>query len=82
MSLMEAFGRSRQVEVKPGECYRRAHGGITETVTVLDLKTDPVGIPHVRFRVQFERTTSDHTETAFRMLALGAFRSVYRDRLA
>jgi hypothetical protein len=32
--------------------------------------------------VRFERQTSDHTETTLRILALGAFRSAYRERLA
>jgi len=45
------------------------------------LRNDPLGIPHVRYCVRFERQTSEHSETNLRMLALGAFRSVYRERL-
>jgi hypothetical protein len=69
--------------VKPGESYRRLLGNrVTETATVLDLRTDPLGIPHVRFRVRFERNATDTIETALRLLAVPAFQTVYRDRLA
>lgn len=84
MSLMDAFTRQdKKPDIKPGECYRRSHGlGLTETATVLDLRNDPLGIPHVRFCVRFERQASEHSETTLRILALGAFRSAYRERLA
>ena len=84
MSLMDAFTRQdKKPDIKPGECYRRSHGlGLMETATVLDLRNDPLGIPHVRFCVRFERQTSEHSETTLRILALGAFRSAYRERLA
>src|ERR1700737_4111801 len=83
MSLMDAFHRQDKTpEIKPGGSYSRNHGlGLKETATVLDLRNDPLGIPHVRFCVRFERQASAHIETIFRMLALGAFRSVYRERL-
>jgi hypothetical protein len=83
MSLMDAFHRQDKTpDIKPGDSYSRNHGlGLKETATVLDLRNDPLGIPHVRFCVRFERQASEHIETNFRMLALGAFRSVYRERL-
>jgi hypothetical protein len=83
MSLMDAFHRRDKVpEIKPGDCYRRARGlGLRETATVLDLRNDALGIPHVRFSVRLERRASEHSETTFRMLALGAFRNVYSERL-
>jgi hypothetical protein len=79
MSLIDAFSRHRhQPEIKPGDRYRRSHGkGMMETATVVDLRTDHLGIPHVRFHVRFEREASEHIETATRILALGAFRNVY-----
>ncbi|HZS81686.1 MAG TPA: hypothetical protein VFA50_02365 [Stellaceae bacterium] len=79
MSLIDAFTRHRQQpEIKPGDSYRRSHGkGVMETATVVDLRTDHLGIPHVRFQVRFERDASEHIETAMRILALGAFRNVY-----
>ncbi len=79
MSLIDAFTRHRkEVEIKPGDCYRRAHGkGVTETATVVDLRNDHLGIPHVRFTVRFEREASEHIESAMRILALPAFRNTY-----
>jgi hypothetical protein len=83
MSLMDAFHRRDNTpDIKPGDCYSRMHGlGLKETATVLDLRNDPLGIPHVRFSVRFERRASEHSETTFRLLALGAFRTAYRERL-
>ena len=81
MSLKDAR-RDQTPDIKPGDCSSRAHGlGLKETATVLDLRNDPLGIPHVRFCVRFERRASEQSETTFRLLALGAFRSVYRERL-
>ena len=79
MFLRAAFkGHGKPAEVKPGDCYRKPHGkGLMETATVLDLRTDTFGIPHVRFQVRFEREASEHIETALRMLALAAFRTTY-----
>jgi hypothetical protein len=75
--------RHHAAEVKPGETYRRLLGNcVTETATVLDLRNDPVGIPHVRFRVRFERNATETIETALRLLAVPAFQTAYRDRLA
>jgi len=84
MFLMDQFQRtSHGPEVKPGESYRRTHGkGVTETVTVLDLRNDPLGIPHVRFSIRFDRDASEASETAQRILSLRSFRDVYRERLA
>jgi hypothetical protein len=79
MFLRDAFkSHATQPEVKPGDCYRKSHGkGVTETATVVDLRTDTAGIPHVRFQVRFERPASEYIETATRILALGAFRNTY-----
>jgi hypothetical protein len=84
ISLIDAFLRNdKPPEVKPGDCYRRAHeSGLRETATVLDLCKDPLGIPHVRFRVRFERPACEESETTLRMLALGAFCRAYRERQA
>jgi hypothetical protein len=79
MFLTDAFKRrGKSTEVKPGDCYSRPHGrGVVETATVLDVRSDPFGILHVRFQVRFERDASEHIETAQRMLALAAFRTAY-----
>jgi hypothetical protein len=77
MFLRGAFRGNKTAEVKPGDCYRRTHGkGVTETATVLDLRTDPLGIQHVRFFVRFERAR-EHIDSGHRILALGAFRNAY-----
>jgi hypothetical protein len=78
MFLTAVFKGQKPAEVKPGDRYQRPHGkGLMETATVLDLRTDTSGIPHVRFQVRFEREASEHIETGLRMLALAAFRSTY-----
>jgi hypothetical protein len=83
MTIKNALNRRRHsAEVKPGAIYRRLLGNyVTETATVLDLRTDPVGIPHVRFRVRFERNATETIETALRLLAVPAFQLVYGNPL-
>ena len=51
-------------------------------MTVLDLPTDPFGIPHVRFAIAFERPDSGRVEAGPRMLALSTFVDSYRDKVA
>jgi hypothetical protein len=84
MTIKNALNRQRHpAELKPGESYRRLLGNyVTETATVLDLRNDSLGIPHVRFRVRFERNASETIETALRLLAVPAFQTVYPTRLA
>jgi hypothetical protein len=82
MTIKKALNRRHAADVKPGETYRRVLGNyVTETATVLELRTDTVGIPHVRFRVRFERNATDTIETGLRLLAVPAFQTVYRDCL-
>ena len=41
-----------QPEIREGEVYRhKGTGGVVETAKVLHVGPDPMGIPHVRFRV-------------------------------
>lgn len=69
-------------EVKPGDSYRRPRGGrFTETATVLDLRTDPFGIPHVRFALAFDRPSVGRYEGGMRILALSSFIDVYCERI-
>ena len=83
MTIKNALNRRRHAaEVKPGEIYRRLLGNhVTETATVLELRDDPVGIPHVRFRVRFERNATETIETALRLLAVPAFQTVHGNPL-
>jgi len=70
------------VEVKPGDSYRRQHRHkVVETATVVGLRSDPVGIPHVRFVVEFARPDAGRVEGGSRILALRSFVSNYRERV-
>jgi hypothetical protein len=76
------FRRSDNREVQPGFSYKRRVGStITETVTVLGLKKDSFGIPHVRFSVAYERPTADRVATDLKVLALQSFVDTYRERV-
>lgn len=73
--------RPRDAEVKPGHRYfRRRRDNVTELATVMDLKADAFGIPHVRFALVFEKPSIGRVEAGLRMLALNAFVDVYRQR--
>jgi len=86
MSLALNERRSRRHErdqVRPGEQFRRWVGSSqVETATVLDLRWDPIGIPHVRFNLAFERTAAVRIDAGPRTLALRSFVSTYRERVS
>jgi hypothetical protein len=83
MALSALFSRpAANPEVKPGYSFRRDLGRWSENVTVLELKDDPAGIPHVRYTVTMERRFSERAEKALKVLALDSFRSTYRERVA
>jgi len=68
--------------VKPGESYRRRYEGFAgETATVLELRRDLLGIPHVMFSLAVEGSDAEHDEEVSRILALDSFREVYRERV-
>lgn len=66
-------------DVKAGSVYRRVHpDNVIETAKVLSVAEDCLGIPHVHFRVCFER--SDHRRKFLedaRVLALESFAQQY-----
>ena len=69
-------------EIKTGDRYRRQHRGrIFETATVLDLCNDLLGIPHVRFAVDFEQNGANPVHEGRRILALSSFIDTYRTRV-
>ena len=74
------FLKKRQAEaghVKAGSVYQKAHSGdIVEIATVLSVGEDCFGIPHVRFKVRFERPNRKFLEDA-RVLALESFAEQY-----
>jgi hypothetical protein len=81
------FGRSsrrRQVnDIRPGNRYRRQLGSrLAATATVLDLRSDLVGIPHVQFAITVDGSTARLSEGDTRVLALQSFLDTYRERLA
>jgi len=82
MALRLFHRRNDETEVRPGYSFRRDVGRWSENVTVLELKDDPAGIPHVRYSVTIERHLSERAEKALKVLALDSFRTTYRDRVA
>ena len=67
-------------EIKPGDIFRRIHADKTvETALVLGLQQGPIGIPHVRFSVHFERSRFAFFDDGPRILALARFTEHYRD---
>jgi hypothetical protein len=81
------FSRSsRRVQgndISPGNCYRRQLGThLAATATVLELLSDLVGIPHVRFAVTVDGSTARLSEGDTRVLALQTFLDTYREPVA
>jgi hypothetical protein len=79
------FGRSAcraaRDELRPGSRYRRPLGSHFDAVaTVLELRPDLVGIPHVRFTVAVARS-SGQLEEDTRVLALQSFLETYCERV-
>lgn len=71
--------RSVPEELKPGDRYCRILGHQhLETATILDLRRDLVGIPHVHFSVAYERSDADWLDGGPRTLALSRFVDEYR----
>ena len=52
-----------------------------ELVTVTDLRPDPLGIPHVHFKLTFEEAAG-RVEGGRRVLALNSFVAAYNERMA
>ena len=67
--------------VEVGAAYRRmGAGSLVETAYVLEVSSDKLGIPHVRFQLQVARGASNPAiET--RTLSLEAFQGRFRDRI-
>ena len=74
--------RSAADEMKPGDRYYRTVGDrFLETATILDLRPDLVGIPHVHFSVAFGRSDAA-LEGGPRTLALSRFVGQYHKHVA
>jgi hypothetical protein len=74
--------RGTEVEyVKAGDRFRQHHDGRTsETAVVVSIGLDRQNIPHVRYRVRFQRGTSQ-LEGGARTMALKPFLRAYSERL-
>ena len=70
-------------DVTPGSRYRRQLGKhLAATATVLDLRTDLVGIPHVEFAVTVDGSAARLSEGDTRVLALQSFSTPIANLLA
>jgi hypothetical protein len=70
-------------DIRPGNRYRRRLGScLAATATVLDLRTDLVGIPHVQFAIAVDGSLARLSEGDTRVLALQSFLDTYHERLA
>jgi hypothetical protein len=82
MAFLSLRSRANPDEVKPGESFRRRHETpLAEIATVLGLREDALGIPHVLFKVDFECSDSNRFEEASRILALDSFLDAYPERI-
>jgi hypothetical protein len=69
-------------DIRPGNRYRRQLGShLAATATVLDLRSDLVGIPHVQFSVTVDGSATRLSEGDTRVLALQSFLDDYREPL-
>ena len=74
--------RTQVADVRPGNRYRRQLGDhLAATATVLDLRSDLAGIPHVQFAVTVDGSTARLSEGNTRVLAIQSFLDTYRERL-
>ena len=73
--------RERRTElVRVGAMFRRVHDDhLVETARVLSVSEGPLGIPHVRFSVFFERGRFPVFEDGPRILSLSSFTEFYHD---
>jgi hypothetical protein len=70
-------------DIRPGSRYRRQLGScLAATATVLDLRSDLVGIPHVQFAIAVDGSAARLSEGDTRVLALQSFLDTYREPLA
>ena len=81
--MLQVFSRLGSLnapdDVKPGDRYCRTLGNrFLETATILELKPDLTGIPHVRYTVAFEHPDAVRVDDGPRILALARFVGEYR----
>jgi hypothetical protein len=82
--FLRSFMHSRRepVEVKAGDRFcRRRRDQVLETASVLELRSEPLGIPHVLFDLTFEKPAIGQVEGGKRVLSLDSFIEAYHDRI-
>ena len=68
--------------MRPGNRYRGSLGAhFSAIATVLELRPDLVGIPHVRFTVAVDRSSGAQFDQDTRVLALQSFLDTYCERV-
>ena len=79
LQLFSRLGSSNAASgLKPGDRYcRTLENQFVETATILELKPDLAGIPHVRFAVAFEHPDAVRVDEGPRILALDRFVGEY-----
>ncbi len=75
--MLSLFGRSRRGSgVSVGATYAKDRTSTSEeSAEVLAVRPDPLGIPHVRFKLKAKRPTGTQAED--RTLSISAFRERY-----
>jgi len=82
MAFLSFHSRANPDEVRPGETFRRRNEKpLVETATVVGLREDLLGIPHVQFKVAIECSDANCFEEASRILAVEAFLDTYPEHV-
>jgi hypothetical protein len=69
-------------EIEEGSLFRRGVGGsMSEIAEVLEVGTDRMGIPHVRFNAHLMRGVCAAQNSEQRTLALDSFCARYKERI-
>jgi len=72
--------RRQANDISPGNRYRRQLGRcLAATATVLELRSDLVGIPHVQFAVAVDGSMARLSDGDTRVLAVQSFLDTYRE---
>jgi hypothetical protein len=82
MAFLSYQSRANPDEVRPGETFRRRQQTpLVETATVLGIREDLLGIPHVQFKIAIECSDANCFEEASRILAMDAFLDAYPEHV-
>jgi len=82
MAFLSLRSRPNPDDVRPGESFRRRQETqLVETATVLGLREDLLGIPHVQFKIAIECSDANCFEEASRILAVEAFLEAYPEHV-